>query len=110
MKATAHRSGTAPALRGYQIVSMEEGSVSIYGDSEGLRSLAQVLMFVADLDQMTLKNGQPVEDSFHCHIAPGRHLLLPSLPVIIGRVDTAAGRFRDEIFPLPKRKRKACRR
>ncbi len=110
MKLASSAKDVPPRLRGYQLVFVEAGTVCVYGDPEGLRSLAEVLLFAADLDQARLNNGQPPEDSFHCHITPGRHLSLPSLPMTIGRVDTAAGRFRDEVFPSPKPKRRASKK
>jgi hypothetical protein len=110
MKLFSQNMGVPPPLRGYQVVSVEEGQVCIYGDPEGLRSLADLLRFAADLDQSKLENGQPEDDSFHCHVLPGQHLSVPSLPLTVGRVDTAAGRFRQEVFPLPKRNRKVRRK
>jgi hypothetical protein len=106
MKFPSHAFGIPPALRGYQVVSVEEGEVTIYGDPEGLRSLAKVLQFVADINQSLLQDGMPTEDSFHCHVFPGEHFSVPSLPLRIGRVDTASGRFRDEVFASPKRRRR----
>jgi hypothetical protein len=76
--------------------------VLIHGDPEGLRSLAAVLLELANKDQnedVTL----PVGAREHFHLDPRRELSLSSCPVIIGRLDAkGTGAFYDRFVPRKK--------
>ena len=91
-------------MTGYQLIGTDDGDVTIYGDPEGLRCLAKLLLFVADLDQSKLQNNMPADDSFHCQVSPGFREKLPSLRLRVGRVDNRVGEFRSDVFPSPERK------
>lgn len=63
--------------------------VLIHGDSEGLKSLAKQLIYLADLDQ------EKVEDKYlpngareHLHLSPNIELSKSSIQTIIGRLDS----------------------
>lgn len=90
-------------LAGYLVAYVNESidyrDLCIYGDPEGLRSLGEALIAIANLDQSSLSDVEcPPEDSFHQHYKPG----LPGLPrLTVGRVDgKASGELRD-VFPSP---------
>ena len=64
------------SLDGYIIAfvreSLDDRDVCIYGDPEGLRSLGEAIIAVANLDQKHLSDQEcPAEGSFHQHYATG---------------------------------------
>ncbi len=62
--------------------------ISIHGDPEGLRSLANLLIELADLNQEQLEDKQlPVGAREHYHLRPGFELSLSSDQVTVGRMD-----------------------
>lgn len=79
--------------------------VLIHGDSEGLKSLAQQLIYLAELDQ------EKVEDKYlpngareHLHLRPNLELSKSSTETIIGRLDSKG----KKVFPtnyIPKDER-----
>lgn len=94
-----------PALTGYQIAfSLEddhgEREVFLYGDPEGLRSLANLLLFVAKVDQT--KEPFPPDDTFHLHVTLPAKYKSHAARVTVGRVDDKKGRKRFDVFPKPK--------
>lgn len=60
--------------------------ILIHGDPEGLKSLAKLLMRLADLNQDT-DDYMPVGAREHFHLAPNIELSKSSLKVIVGRLD-----------------------
>lgn len=60
--------------------------VIINGDPEGLRSLAKVLLDMADLNQEKIPN-LPVGAKEHIHLRPNLELSKSSVEVIVGRLD-----------------------
>lgn len=60
--------------------------VLIHGDPEGLRSLASLLLRLADLDQESVV-GLPVGAREHVHLQPKFDLSNSSEAVIVGRLD-----------------------
>lgn len=60
--------------------------IMIHGDPEGLRSLAELLMRLADLNQDAMNN-LPVGAREHFHLRPNIELSKSSLEVIVGRLD-----------------------
>lgn len=70
----------------------DHGEVAcLYGDPEGLRSLAAFLIAVADLDQEELLHSQlPIGEGFHAHLKPGAALCDESLQLDVGRLDARA--------------------
>jgi len=60
--------------------------VLIHGDPEGLRSLANLLLKLADLDQEQV-NGLPVGEREHMHLRSNIELSKSSNAVIVGRLD-----------------------
>jgi len=90
-----------PDLTGHQIAfTVRNGhgpEICIYGDPEGLRSLAKLILFVADVDQS--KEPYPSDDSFHLHA--GLCDKVPGHPqrITIGRMDSKEGKLRTDLRP-----------
>lgn len=62
--------------------------VLIHGNPEGLRSLAKILIDLADLNQEEMDAKQlPVGAREHIHLRPGQELSKSSIDVIVGRLD-----------------------
>jgi hypothetical protein len=81
-----------PSQRGRLVVShSEEPSgrrICIYGDPEGLRSLGQLLIAEAELNQENLPDScLPTGQGHHLHLKPRRHLHPDSLELVIGRLE-----------------------
>lgn len=73
--------------------------VLIHGDPEGLRSLAALLIKLADLDQNSIAD-LPVGAREHVHLRPRFDLSDSSELVIIGRLDAkGTGAFYDRYAP-----------
>src|ERR1043165_3726864 len=73
--------------------------VLIHGDPEGLRSLANLLLKLADLDQSTLTN-VPDGAREHYHLRPRWELGNSSEQVVVGRLDAkGTGEFYDSYMP-----------
>ena len=73
--------------------------VLIHGDPQGLRSLANLLLKLADLDQGTVV-GLPVGAREHYHLRPKFDLSNSSQQVIVGRLDAnGTGVFYDSYIP-----------
>jgi hypothetical protein len=102
-------------LKGYIVAfvieSLCDHDVCIYGDPEGLRSLGNALIAIADLDQKLLPDQQcPPDDSFHTHYAINLNVAKSerdrAYRLTVGRVDEkASGRFRG-VFPAKVRRRR----
>ena len=70
--------------------------VLIHGDPEGLRSLAALLIRIADADQSTI----PAGAREHVHLRPDHDLSKSSEQVIIGRLDAkGSGDFYKRYIP-----------
>lgn len=65
--------------------------VLIHGDPEGLRSLANLLLELADLDQGTVDD-LPAGEREHVHLRPNIELSKSSVAVIVGRLDAKGTR------------------
>jgi hypothetical protein len=62
--------------------------VSIHGNPEGLKSLAKLLIEIAELDQEKVDNKYlPIGAREHYHLRPGIELSKSSNEVIVGRLD-----------------------
>jgi len=69
--------------------------VLIHGDPEGLRSFAELLMKIADLNQED-QTDFPIGAREHYHLRPNRELGKSSVKTIVGRLDAkGTGRFYD---------------
>lgn len=69
--------------------------ILIHGDPEGLRSLANLLLNLANLDQEGMDN-LPEDAREHMHLQPGYDLAKSSDHVIVGRLDAkGTGKFYD---------------
>lgn len=81
--------------------------ILIHGNPEGLKSLAKLLLEIAELDQ------EEVEDEYlpngareHYHLTPDKELSKSSNPVIVGRLDAkGTGDFYERFVPKKKRKK-----
>ncbi|WDF53456.1 Imm32 family immunity protein [Mucilaginibacter sp. KACC 22063] len=73
--------------------------ILIHGDPEALRSLANMLLKLADLDQETIPD-LPIGARKHYHLQPKFDLSNSSEQVIIGRLDAkGTGAFYDRYIP-----------
>ncbi|WFB35226.1 hypothetical protein P3T73_13755 [Kiritimatiellota bacterium B12222] len=73
------------ALDIFPVVRGQQTEVQIWGDPEGLRSLAKLLVTLADYDQS--ESDAPDGSRAHTHLSPNRHLGYPSSSVQISRGD-----------------------
>ena len=86
----------------FEGVIEEWNEVLIHGDPEGLRSLANLLLKIADLDQDTVV-GLPVGAREHYHLRPNLELAASSVEAIVGRLDArGTGAFYDMYVPRKK--------
>jgi hypothetical protein len=77
--------------------------VLIHGDPEGLRSLANLLLKLADLDEGSVAS-LPIGARAHEHLRPGFELSNSSETVIVGRLDAkGTGAFYDRYIPKKSR-------
>jgi hypothetical protein len=73
--------------------------VLIHGDPQGLKSLAALLMKIADTSQDDMAD-LPIGAREHVHLRPKYDLSNSSEPVIIGRLDAkGSGAFYDRYIP-----------
>lgn len=73
--------------------------VLIHGNPEGLRSLAALLLKLADANQES-NSSLPVGAREHVHLHPQFELSKSSVPVIVGRLDAkSTGAFYDSYMP-----------
>jgi hypothetical protein len=94
---------TYPGIRGQlRVVAStdpdERGRIYIEGDPAGLKSLAALLIKLADVDQTELSSLQDHGASEHVHLQRSRWLTPQSDPeLVVGRLDDKRGAF-DETF------------
>jgi hypothetical protein len=73
--------------------------ILVHGDPEGLRSLAMLLIKLADADQNN-NDALPIGAREHVHLRPGTGLSKSSERVIIGRLDAkGTGAFYERYVP-----------
>ena len=70
--------------------------VSVYGDKEGLISLAKLLLTLAEVDQTMLASLPDSGASEHVHLVPNRQLAAKSCELVVGRLDDKMGKFDSE--------------
>ena len=76
--------------------------VLIHGDPEGLKSLAALLIKIADTNQDDMAD-LPIGAREHIHLRPKYDLSNSSIQVIIGRLDAkGTGAFYDRCIPREK--------
>jgi hypothetical protein len=82
--------------------------VLIHGNPEGLRSLAKLLLEIAELDQEEVDDSYlPIGAREHYRLDPGFELSKSSSSVIVGRIDAkGTGAFYARYIPKGKRKAK----
>lgn len=69
----------------------DQRAVGIYGDPEGLRSLGELLIAEAALNQGQFpEENLPAHERHHTHLRPGVHIHPQSIDLIIGRLDSKA--------------------
>lgn len=75
--------------------------VLIHGDQEGLRSLAKLLIEIADINQEEIDDKNlPIGAREHFHLRPKFELANSSDTVIVGRLDAkGTGKFYDRFIP-----------
>lgn len=73
--------------------------ISIHGDPDGLRSLARLLLKLADLNQDDV-DALPIGAKEHFHLRPKLELSQSSDEVIVGRLDAkGTGAFYERYVP-----------
>ena len=86
----------------------EIGQVILSGDPAGLRSLGNILIAVADLNQSSIE-GLPEDGSEHIHLYAGKHIGngdLATHHLIISRLDMKNGRLKGYYkSSLPKKRK-----
>lgn len=83
---------------------MEWKEILIHGDPDGLKSLAKLLLRLADLNQDDI-DGLPIGAREHIHLRPNFDLAKSSEEVIVGRLDAkGTGAFYDRYISKDKPK------
>jgi hypothetical protein len=76
--------------------------ILIHGDPEGLKSLAKLLIGIADLNQSDIVD-LPIGAREHVHLRPKYDISKSSVRVIVGRLDArGTGAFYDRYIPAKK--------
>ncbi|HMG81974.1 MAG TPA: hypothetical protein VK559_02985 [Ferruginibacter sp.] len=76
--------------------------ILIHGDPEGLKSLAKILLEIADLNQDNILE-LPIGEREHIHLQPKYDLSASSEEVIIGRLDAkGTGKFYERFIARNK--------
>lgn len=85
----------------YQNEDGKRGTVLIHGDPEGLKSLAKLLIDIAELNQEEVNDVDlPIGAREHYHLRPGIELSNSSSEAIVGRLDAkGTGNFYDRFIP-----------
>ncbi|MDQ0477968.1 hypothetical protein [Chryseobacterium sp. MDT2-18] len=78
--------------------------ILICGTPKGLKSLAKLLLEIAELDQESVEDKHlPIGEREHYHLRPGIELSTSSNNVIVGRLDAkGTGEFMDRFIPKNK--------
>jgi len=78
--------------------------VLIHGNPEGLKSLAKLLLEIAELNQENVEDKfLPIGAREHFHLRPGIELSKSSIEVIVGRLDAKGTRnFYNRYIPKDK--------
>lgn len=85
-------------------VKMQWKKVLIHGDPDGLKSFANLLLKLADLNQDNV-DGLPIGAREHIHLQPKFDLANSSEEVIVGRLDAkGTGEFYDRFISKDKSK------
>ena len=79
----------------------DEDEIFIHGDPDGLRSLGNLLLKLADLDQEKIDiKSLPIGAREHYHLRPEIEMSKSSTNVIVGRLDAkGTGLFYDRYIP-----------
>jgi len=78
--------------------------ILIHGNPEGLKSLAKLILEIAELNQEEVENKYlPIGAREHYHLTPNIELSKSSNSVLIGRLDAkGTGNFYDRYMPKDK--------
>lgn len=84
---------------------MKWDEILIHGNPEGLKSLAKLLIEIAERNQENVDaNYLPIGAREHYHLRPGIELSKSSIEVIIGRLDAkGTGDFYERYIPKDKK-------
>lgn len=105
----------SPKIKGSLEISKDRAGIFIGGDPKALRSLAKLLIWVANVDQESLPS-QPEGERFHVHLhardAEGFNSLTPfSIETEVCRLDAkGTGEFPPKYRRLEKRRAKGAKR
>lgn len=74
--------------------------ILIHGDPEGLKSFANLLQEIANIDQENINNQElPIGERVHIKLRPGIELSKSSDEVVVGRLDgKTSGEFNRRFF------------
>jgi hypothetical protein len=75
-----------PDLTGNVEISQDKKRIVIAADPEGMKSLAKMLNWLAEVDQESIKN-MPDGEREHIHLSPGTHISYSSDETEICRLD-----------------------
>jgi hypothetical protein len=104
------RTITFPSQRGTVVIFHTEDtdrrSVGIYGDPAGLRSLGELLIAEAELDQSQFPPvNLPDGERHHVHLLPGVHIHPQSVELVLGRLDAKrTGELADWLRPARQKR------
>ncbi len=91
---------SVPQVSGHIDVETDGKRVCLAGDPEGLRSVARILHWLADVDQSQIK-GMPEGEREHVHLNPGFALSLNSVEIELCRLDAkGTGEFPANYEPI----------
>lgn len=108
MKTDQSKSPSPPDIKGHIEVTRGKEGVVIAADPQGLRSIAEMLIWLADVDQSEIK-GMPDGEREHVHLTPGFALSLNSIPIELCRLDAkGSGKFPKGYKPIRRKTKKAA--
>lgn len=95
-----------PEINGNIEISVGPDRIFIGGDPQGLKSLADTLLWLAHLNQAaSLELSNEVRE--HCHLHPGVQLSQNSMDTEVCRLDEkGTGKFPNDYVPIRGKKRK----
>ena len=79
--------------------------IQIHGNPKGLKSLAKILIEIAELNQEEVEDKYlPIGAREHYHLSPGIELSKSSIEVVVGRLDAkGTGEYYDNFIPKDKK-------
>ena len=98
-----------PGIEGNVFVDCDDETtdrvVVLYGDPEGLRSLAKLLLVLADVDQSRICGLASTDEHEHVHLEPDLDLCKSSVSLVLGRADDKQGNPLEWHTPRSRRRK-----